>query len=505
MFMTNSTSLLALCMLLNSTASFEQAGSLDSTFGGNGKVTTTFGTYGVGNSVAIQADGKIVVAGSYYNGLNNDFALVRYKSDGKLDSAFGDKFKVSTDFGGNDVGYSVAIQADKKIVVAGSSSKNYGDFALARFRQNGKPDSSFGINGKVTSDFGGGGGGYAVAIQADGKILVAGSSYNEFALARYNADGKRDTTFGARGRVITGFLEYSKANSVAIQADGKIVVAGSTTDGDEYDYVLARYNANGELDHGFGYHGVVVDGGYYSFGFVGKSVAIQPDGRIVMACEYSYALERFQPNGRHDSTFGVNGIARSDAMDGVGSVTIQTDGKILVAGYSLLNGTGDFALVRYKQNGKVDSTFGTNGNVITDGKNTYDFGNSVAIQADGKMVVAGYASNGLNAAFAVARYNGDNTSAVNSRKDNFSNRQKQNNASTNIYLSPNPVKDILHIEGLSSSSRTISILDAKGKLLQQTTTANRSYSFNVKQLSTGMYFIRIDEGGKTNTLKFIKE
>jgi hypothetical protein len=162
-----------------------------------------------------------------------------------------------------------------------------------------------------------------------------------------------------------------------------------------------------------------------------------------------------------------------------------------------------FVLDRYKKNGILDSAFGINGEVTTNfGSGTSDVTSSIAIQADGKIVAAGYSQSTVYS-FAVARYNSDNPS--NKHDNNFSNLQEQNTTPSNIHLSPNPVKDVLHIEGLSSSAKTISIIDVSGKLLQQTLTANRSCSFNTKQLAAGIYFIRVDEGEKATTLKFIKD
>ena len=216
-------------------------GDLDTTFDGDGKVTTNF-TAGddVARGVAIQSDGKIVTAGSAGN--TPDFALARYNTDGSLDITFDGDGKVTTDIFFGDSAHGVAIQSDGKIVAVGDSV----DFALARYNADGSLDTTFDGDGKVTTSFTAGEArARGVAIQADGKIVAVGevgvNPNLDFALARYNADGSLDTTFGVNGLVTTEFNGTDRARGVAIQSDGKIVAVGQ--DGTS-DFALARYNAN---------------------------------------------------------------------------------------------------------------------------------------------------------------------------------------------------------------------------------------------------------------------
>jgi uncharacterized delta-60 repeat protein len=233
------------------------AGALDPTFGVGGKVTTDFaGIFDV--AMALQADGKIVVVGDSVVGGFGDFALARYNADGTLDDSFGTSGKVTTDFGGDeDRAFDVAIQANGRIVVVGHSvAGDAVDFALARYNADGSlddggpndstPADTFGTSGKVTTDFGGTIDlATSVVLQADGKIVVAGSTFGggseDFALARYNADGTLDDGFGTSGKVTTDFGGSDRATSVALQTDGKIVVAGSTFGGGFGGLALARY------------------------------------------------------------------------------------------------------------------------------------------------------------------------------------------------------------------------------------------------------------------------
>ena len=243
------------------TAAFSQAGTLDNTFSGDGKVITGF-LHGddYGHSVAIQADGKIVVVGTIDNGTNDDFGLVRYNANGTRDNTFGGDGRVNTDFGAFDGANAVAIQSTGKIVVAGYSGNN---FAIARYNTNGMLDNTFGGDGKVITNFGGNDGARSIAVR-NGKIIAAGSTTGsggdfDFAIARYNGNGTLDNTFGGDGKVVTEFGATDESFAVAIQGDDKIVVAGYTNlILANNDFAIARYNTNGTLDDTFGGNGKLI-------------------------------------------------------------------------------------------------------------------------------------------------------------------------------------------------------------------------------------------------------
>ena len=264
----------------------------------------------------------------------------------------------------DDVGNSMAIQSDGKIVVAGYSSiGGYDNFALIRYNPNGSLDTSFNGTGKVTTAIGSvHDRGNSVAIQSDGKIVVAGYSQNsnyDFAVVRYNPNGSLDTTFNGTGKVTTAFgTSNDVGNSVAVQSDGKIVVAGQTIIGSNDDFALVRYNSNGSLDTNF--------------------------------------------NGAGKVTTAIGSFG-----DRAHSMAMLSDGKIVVAGESYMGGSAyDFALARYNSNGSLDTSFNGTGKVTTAFGSSDDIGNSVAVQSDGKLVVAGYALTGGNFNFALARYEG---------------------------------------------------------------------------------------------------
>jgi uncharacterized delta-60 repeat protein/uncharacterized repeat protein (TIGR01451 family) len=334
---------------------------------------------------------------------------------GTLDPSFGTGGEVTTDFGGSDSAEAVAIQSDGKIVaVGGTFSFPSGDFALARYNADGSLDPSFGSGGKVTTDFGGFDAASAAVIQPDGRIVAAGrSGSGDFALARYNTDGSLDTTFGNGGKLTTDFGGFDAAFGVALQADGKIVAAGQGGPGG--GFALARYNTDGSLDPSFGSGGEVTT--HFTSGFeVVIAVAIQLDGKIVVTGQtfaggfQQFALARYNTDGSLDTSFASGGIVATnfgfDSAFG-GALAIQPDGKIVAAGRA---GT-DFLLARYNGDGSLDATFGSGGIVTTDfGGTVFDAAFGVALQSNGKIVAAGGTFNGFvgpSADFALARYNPD--------------------------------------------------------------------------------------------------
>jgi uncharacterized delta-60 repeat protein len=353
-------------------------GRLDDFFSGDGKVTTDFGggTDDRANSLAVwlngSFNGQVVAAGSTTPAPGegvDDFAIARYNPNGTLDRSFGGDGKVITDFGGSDRAFGVTIQTDGKVVAAGDSSVAFGDphFALARYNRNGTLDTSFGGDGKVTTNFAGGGVALAVEIQPDGKIVVVGyvgrNAGPDFALARYNRKGTLDTSFGRNGKVTTDFRGAGDfAEDLALQADGKIVAAGSTVatvDEVFHDFALARYNSNGTLDTSFSGDGKVIT----RFGGINgaSGVGVQPDGKIVAAGgglaagsgapDDDFAIARYNPNGTLDRSFGGDGKVTTDfgGHDAALGMTIQTNGRIVAAGFTSPDGSSQahFALARY--------------------------------------------------------------------------------------------------------------------------------------------------------------
>ena len=364
-----------------------------------------------------------------------NFALARYNSNGSLDTSFGVDGQVSTDFNNDDdFGADVAVQPDGKILMTGQTFLLHSGYllGLARYNSDGTLDNTFDTDGKVTTAFGFGEDyGGDIALQPDGKIIVAGSSEQgghwDIALARYNSDGSLDATFDADGKVLTDFggrRDFGVA--VALQPDGKIVVAGRSESGNNVDFALARYNNDGTLDKTFAGSGLVLID--FAKGDFGYAVALQPDGKILLAGAIlindggDFALVRYNSDGSLDTSFDSDGIVTTDLSteDAAHEVLLQPDGKMILAGARLgmndpapmdgiIKGGGgdsghDFALARYNSDGSLDVTFDSDGIIQTDFSNGDDSGQAAALQPDGKIILAGYSHNGIDYDFALARY-----------------------------------------------------------------------------------------------------
>jgi len=403
-------------------------GTLDSTFNGTGKVTLDLNNNtDEAYSVKAQSDGKIIVSvRSYGSNLNaRNFELIRFNNNGSVDNSFGTSGRVSTDFAGfDDFAYSIAIQGDGKIVAAGQSSNgSVYNFALARYNPDGSLDTSFGNGGKVITTVGTYGLAHSVVIQSDGKIIAAGygsGTNNDFALVRYNTDGSLDTTFGTGGKVITDFSGVGNlAYSVAVHSDGKIVAAGISNG----DFAVARYNSNGVLDSSFGTGGkVTTQVSTVNYTDQAESVVIQTDGKIIAAgwsfytnSTHAFTIIRYDINGALDASFGTGGkviTSIGGTIDEAYSAVLQSDGKIVAVGRSCCTPNYDFSIVRYNSNGTLDNSFGNGGKILTAVGNSNDFARAVTIQPDGKIVAAGSAGSGSVTDLALARYNTANSSSA---------------------------------------------------------------------------------------------
>ena len=480
---------------------------LDPTFGESGKITTDFqGSNDYGRAAILQPDGKILVAGSSSTGMEDDFALARYLSDGSLDPSFGVSRKLTTDisnrylmnintatatdleslpaigpttaqwivdyrethgvFGditaiqlvpgigpmtfslikdlitvGTDTGYAVVLQPDGKILVAGESTRN---LSLARYNPDGSLDPTFGLDGTVMTNLGDNDYIFNIAVQNDGRIVVSGRSGWNLVLARYQSDGSLDPTFSEDGILTLDFGSGENYGGfLALQPDGKMILAGQTfVLFVGYVFALARYNPDGSLDTSFGQDGIVTTDLPNSFDDGIAAVLLQQNGQILVTgtsellqtSNWVFALANYNPDGSLNTSFGNQGTIMTDlgiTQDTGNAIALQSDGGIVVAGRTgttYNSSDNDFALARYTRNGFLDTSFGTDGIIITDFGYGADFANSVLIEPDGKIVAIGSAFNGTDDDFALARYDvasvmevsidikpGDRTNVINAR------------------------------------------------------------------------------------------
>ena len=359
------------------------AGDLDPSFDRDGK--KLLADIRIPTEVLVRPDGRIVVAGD----ASGDFGVARLHPDGSRDTSFDVDGAATVDFGGQEHTRAAALQPDGKLVVAGTSTLQGNPSVVARLNPDGRLDPTFDDGGRfgmvyLTEV-------RSVLIQPDGRIVLAGPRPNNtMGVTRLNPDGDADDTTWADADFSMGV----DVQAAALDSDGRIVVAGNVDTPQGLQIALARYDANGTLDDTFGTGGkVVYDSGQIDYAL---DMVLQPDGKIVVAGAVgspqspSMLAVRFGTDGRLDRSFGTNGRARVE-FDGVsiaGASGLQPDGKIVLAGTAIP--PYDIALARLRPDGTLDPSFGTT---------TVDFGgeeggNAVALQADGKIVVAGQSSLG---------------------------------------------------------------------------------------------------------------
>lgn len=404
----------------------------DPTFGRDGIVTISTVDSTGAEGIALQPDGKIIAIGfSSDRNYRTKFVTARFNHDGTLDQSFGEGGVVLTAIGANGHASTIAIQSDGQIVVAGYSVTNAttGGITLVRYHTDGTLDRTFGRKGIAVPPIGSRfGAASAIAIQSDGKIVIGGGmnidGFDDFAIARYNPDGTPDSTFGNGGLVTTAIDKGGDSvSAVAIQPDGKIIAVGRGKGDEKNHFALARYHSDGTLDPTFGTQGVVKRpiGKGDSFA---HALVIQPGGKIVVigdsstdpAERYQYtpvfSLARFNQNGSIDQSFGTDGEVTTSIGNGTSlasSAAVQSDGKIVVAG-SAVKAVIDHGRVhkiivaRYTSDGVLDKTFGAGGSATTEVGLGTDTANAIAIQSDGKILTAGISRNGTHSDLVLVRY-----------------------------------------------------------------------------------------------------
>ncbi len=342
--------------------------------------------------------------------LGSLFAPYQVQAAGVLDPTFGTDGRVITDIDVHDVVNGVITQSDGKIIIGGHTGNGYAgsNCFISRYIVDGSLDASFGVGGNVITNIQEPCSITRLALQSDGKIVATGigsGTYGKFFVVfRYNPDGMLDPSFGERGIVATYFSSLSVPVAVAVQPDNKILVVGytwGTLDFSDSDIVLARYTSSGALDQGFGRGGKVTTN--FDARDQTRAAVLQPDGKILVSLTANLntnpveMLVRYRSDGTLDSSFGTDGkVVMEFAAQGL---EIQADGKLVVAGGKLSGGYGGTAVARYLPNGGPDLLFGSNGTVVTSFAPYHGGATNVLLQADGKILAAGsgvtrYLSNG---------------------------------------------------------------------------------------------------------------
>ena len=513
-------SLFALLFVCSTNCILAQSGILDCDFSADGKTAIDISAHAdYASDVAIQADGKIIAAGTTYNGTSEDFVIIRYTTDGNFDNTFGVNGIDTIDFGGlMDVASSIVIQQDGKIIVAGYSYDfmNVRSVAIVRLNNDGSLDNTFGNNGKINNN-------YSLSnifissaiIQPDGKFIVGGNFDTDFLVIRYKSDGTPDSTFGINGFVSTDFNNaYDLIYKIALQPDGKIIASGiSDNNVIDNDFAIVRYNSNGTLDTTFSIDGKLTTAVGTSHDYA-RDMKLQPDGKIIVGGRVVYegisqiGVVRYNTDGTLDLSFNSGGklfVNAGNAPD-LWAIALQPDGKIILGGYSSSIATwDDFTIVRVNTNGSIDSTFGTDGISYADFNQNVDRIFAMALQDNGRIVAVGYAVISTTAEdFAVARFISDlDFGVIDFAKD-----------ANSVFIYPNPVQKetTIEYELLDNEILSVDLSDINGKLIK-TFISNESrnkgkhketLNFD-ESINTGNYILSIKNNSQSQSIKIIKK
>jgi len=483
----------------------------DLTFGINGTITRDINfNDDVAKDIIVQPDGKILIACNAILQSYNKYTVARYNANGTIDTTFGVNGLTSAFVGPvHDMATSMALQADGKILVAGNYGWNfYNDPAIVRFNSNGSIDSTFGVNGYVRyifSNF------YDefndMLIQTDGKIVVAGRTYengtDNFLIMRFLPTGNPDSTFGVNGKVTTDYLNSDDCiYSVLQQPDGKLIVSGNTTPGSSY-FAAARYLPNGSLDQTFGTGGklFISSGARFDQCF---GMAIQSDSCIVLAGKHhqgsldEYMIVRLKPNGNTDSTFastGIKTISTLHANDIINDVIIQSNGKIILTGK---HNETNAMIMRLTPSGNFDNSFGASG-MYSISNNAVDnsFFSVVSIN-DSTLLAGGYTKLVNNKdIFLTKVFTNSITSGIKNVKEIYP-----------LTLYPNPATGFVMIEMPfnTESKSDLNIYDISGNQVYNTqiNILNSSARIDLPAtLKPGLYIISIHNGKQTATQQLI--
>ncbi len=481
---------------------FSQAGTFDTTFDTDGIQTfcqaTVFDFAPI--DAGIQSTGKII---QYCYSNNSHISnLIRYNTDGSIDTGFGSNgilsYPYNSLFQGMSGIYAICIQSDDKILLTGTSGVT--DF-VARLLPNGTLDPSFNGLGYMTFSFNSTSGFvYKIITQTDGKILVCGNPVAQtgslpfLSVARITTSGVLDSTFGSGGIVLTSF-NISPGNNIilgmVVQSDSKLLVGGSKKNITQQanDFALVRFNSNGAVDSTFGTNGIVTTSVSNPSQFGITKLLVQPDGKIVAGGLSSrMTMVRYLTNGSLDPSFGTNGVVFEDGFSSSScDVILQPDGKLLMAGGS--GGSDLFKIFRYTAAGVLDTTFANNANVFPV---TGSLASTVLLQNDLKIIVCGdtYTSDFSHLCAVVIRLNNDILG-----NEGF--------AKSELSVSPNPVQNVLSVS--NESAVQYELFTILGATIQAGSLAIHG-QVDCSSMAKGMYLLKLNrDNGESKVVKVVKE
>lgn len=501
-----------LYIVLNCSISIAQDGTLDTGFGVGGLVITTDG---FASCIKIQEDGKIVIGGT---DSNDNFTAIRYNMDGTLDNTFGGIGIVKTYLSINGSRMHASALFPEKKIIFGGITDLYTDnriSALVRYDSIGNKDNTFGNNGVVFYDVTSGSEYISKVIaQPDEKILVSGYTLNQGFVFRCNSNGEIDSSFGMNGCIFPN--PFFWITSMILQSDGKFVITGNSISIPFTQVAVGRFNFDGSPDSSFGTNGIVLTSIGTHLQNI-NSLALQPDGKIVFAGERNgiggETLEdvfiRFNSDGSLDNSFGINGIVHFIPyvpFNYMANIALQVDGKILMSGGAILDsissGKIGMFLMRFEQNGNIDTTFGDNGFFITPPELQLSTGREFDIQKDNKIVLTGWSNNN----FATVRVNVSLITSIQQFPMIESTKEftlKQNY--------PNPFNPATTISWQSpvNSWQSIKMINSLGQEVE--TIVDGYYEVGVhsklfivnSSLPSGVYFYQLKAGDFVSTKKMI--
>ncbi len=482
-----------------------QSGELDPTFNTTGYNVVQGGFQDVYQDVTVQADGKIVAVGTKLNPgfITSDLRIARYNSDGTPDNTFGTNGIVDFVIGDAQFGYAVEVLADGKILVAGGVSDQVGSlqWLLLRLNEDGSTDISFALGGFQLVDYINGNEdlAYEMAIQPDGKILLAGVVVDELqrytpAIYRFTDNGFLDLDFGVDGLAIVPVVEgENEFSAIKVRPDGKIVAIGHYSEVfNDWGVLVAQFDANGVLDPSFGTGGYTVEavGNIQAEAY---GLALTAAGDIIVAgttkdenITFDMFVGRFSSTGVLDASFGTDGFTVYTGTDEnvAYDCVLDANGKILVGGTT--GGTffenRDLTVWRFNADGTSDLAFNTDGVATAEVLGFVDEINGIALQADGKLVVAGKSNNGNENDFVVARFLTDGSNGLNESTYVTAN------------LAPNPVVagNTLRIElpAGAGAVRTFALVDVAGRVVADLPLTSSAYLDIPASVVPGTYVLR---------------